>query len=125
LLSETVKLAETVQQELREAVNRGEGLIEAGGHDQRQGRIDETLGLKFNGKYPRMTGISIDGDGFTATGQMPLQLTGKTLSFTLDDAYDCGNQRVEDMYRCANGGDSDHWNEVRSRVQGINNCCPL
>jgi uncharacterized membrane protein len=90
LLSETVKLAETVQQELREAVNRGEGLIEAGGHDQRQGRIDEALGLKFNGKYPRMTGISIDGDGFTATGQMPLQLTDRTLNFTLDGAAALG-----------------------------------
>jgi len=90
LLSETVKLPETVQQELREAVNRGEGLIEAGGHDQRQGRIDETLGLNFNGKYPRMTGISIDGDGFTATGQMPLQLTDRTLNFTLDGAAALG-----------------------------------
>jgi hypothetical protein len=90
LLSETVKLAETVQQELREAVNRGEGLIEAGGHDQRQGRIDEALGLKFNGKYPRMTGISIDGDGFTATGQIPLQLTDRTLNFTLDGAAALG-----------------------------------
>jgi hypothetical protein len=90
LLSETVKIAETVQQELREAVNRGEGLIEAGGHDQRQGRIDEALGLKFNGKYPRMTGISIDGDGFTATGPMPLQLTDRTLNFTLDGAAELG-----------------------------------
>jgi len=90
LLSETVKLAETVQQELREAVNRGEGLIEAGGHDQRQGRIDEALGLKFNGIYPRMTGIAIDGDGFTATGQIPLQLTDRTLNFTLDGAAALG-----------------------------------
>ncbi len=90
LLSETVKLAETVQQELREAVNRGEGLLEAGGHDQRQGRIDEALGLKFNGKYPRMTGISIDVAGFTPVGQIPLQLTDKTLNFTLDGATALG-----------------------------------
>lgn len=90
LLSESVKLAETVQQELREAVNRGEGLVEAGGHDQRQGRIDEVLGLKFTGKYPRMTGISIDEGDFTSVGQMPLQLTDKTLSFTLDGASALG-----------------------------------
>lgn len=91
LLSETVKLDETVQQELREAVNRGEGLIEAGGHDQRQGRIDEALGLKFTGKYPRMTGIRIDAGGFTPpVGQMPLQLTDKALSFTLDGATALG-----------------------------------
>ena len=90
LLSESVKLAETVQQELREAVNRGEGLVEAGGHDQRQGRIDEALGLKFTGKYPRMTGISIDAGGFTPVGQLPLQLADKTLRFTLDGATALG-----------------------------------
>jgi hypothetical protein len=97
LLSETVKLDETVQQELREAVNRGEGLVEAGGHDQRQGRIDEALGLKFAGKYPRMTGISIDAGGFTATGQIPLQLTGDTLNFTLDGAAALGRFIQDDV----------------------------
>jgi Prenyltransferase and squalene oxidase repeat len=90
LLPESVKLAETVQQEVREAVNRGEGLVEAGGHDQRQGRIDDALGLKFTGKHPRMTGISVNAGGFTPPGQLPLQLADKALRFTLDGATPLG-----------------------------------
>ncbi len=90
LLSESVKLPETVQQEVREAVYRGEGLIEAGGHDQRQGRIDEALGLKFTGKYPRMTGVSINAGIFSPAGQLPLQLSDKTLRFQLDGAAGLG-----------------------------------
>lgn len=90
LLSARVKLDESVQKELREAVNRGEGLVEAGGSDQRQGRIDGVLGLKFNGTYPRMTGVNINADGFTPQGQLPLQLTDETLRFTLDGATALG-----------------------------------
>ncbi len=59
LLSEKVKLDEQVQKELREAVFRGEGLVEAGGHDQRQGRIDDALGIKFIGKHSGMSGVSL------------------------------------------------------------------
>lgn len=86
LLSEHVKLAETVQQELREAVNRGDGLVEAGGSDQRQGRLDEILGLKFKGKQPRMTGVRLNAGGFTAEGQAPLQLIDRTLRVELTGA---------------------------------------
>lgn len=50
LLAEHVKLAEQVQHELREAVYRGEGLIVAGGHDHRNGRLEEPLGVKVYGK---------------------------------------------------------------------------
>jgi hypothetical protein len=50
LIAEHVKLAEQVQYELREAVYRGEGLIVAGGHDHRNGRLDEPLGIRVYGK---------------------------------------------------------------------------
>ncbi|MGR8934370.1 MAG: carboxypeptidase regulatory-like domain-containing protein [Gammaproteobacteria bacterium] len=91
LLSEAVKLPETIQQEVREAVNRGDGLIEAGGHDQRQGRIDEVLGLKFQGKHAHMDGLAIDPDAFTPAGQAGLQLSDKTLRFSLDGATALGH----------------------------------
>ncbi|MEJ2453891.1 MAG: carboxypeptidase regulatory-like domain-containing protein [Candidatus Thiodiazotropha sp.] len=57
LLSERVKLDEKTQKELREAVYRGEGLLVAGGHDHRQGRLDQALGIRFMGKHNRATGI--------------------------------------------------------------------
>jgi hypothetical protein len=50
LLAEHVKLAEQVQDELHEAVYRGEGLIVASGHDHRHGRLEDPLGVKVYGK---------------------------------------------------------------------------
>jgi hypothetical protein len=79
LLSSQIKLDEPVQKELREAVYRGDGLIEAGGHDQRQGRVDEFLGIKFLGKHPGMSGITIADTDAHAPGSAALLLTDKTL----------------------------------------------
>jgi hypothetical protein len=41
------------------------------------------------------------------------------------NSIECVNQRVEYMYRCADGGDLRHWNQVRGRVEGISNCYPF
>ena len=60
LLSEQVKLAEQVQDELREAVFRGEGLVVAGDHDQRNGRLDTPLGITYRGKEPDAVSVSVD-----------------------------------------------------------------
>jgi len=86
LLSEQVKLDETVQKELREAVYRGEGLVEAGGHDQRQGRIDEALGVKFLGKHASMQGVNTLDNDVTAVGHLDFQLTDRTLKATSEGA---------------------------------------
>lgn len=58
LLSEAVKLDNTTLEELREAVFRGEGLLVAGGHDERNSKIDAVLGIKLAGKT-RATGIAV------------------------------------------------------------------
>ncbi|KXJ52756.1 MAG: hypothetical protein AXW15_10300 [Neptuniibacter sp. Phe_28] len=86
LLSEQVKLDETVQKELREAVYRGEGLVEAGGHDQRQGRIDEALGVKFLGKHASMQGVNTLNNDVTAVGHLDFQLTDRTLKAASEGA---------------------------------------
>jgi 5-hydroxyisourate hydrolase-like protein (transthyretin family) len=79
LLSEQVKLDEAVQKELREAVYRGEGLIEAGSHDQRQGRIDDILGVKFLGKQPGMGGITVSDTGIYQPADALFSLNDRTL----------------------------------------------
>lgn len=79
LLSEHVKLDETVQKELREAVYRGEGLVEAGGHDQRQGRLDEVLGLKFLGKHPGTSGVTVLASEAHMPGELWFSLTDRAL----------------------------------------------
>lgn len=90
LLSEQIKLNETVQKELREAVYRGEGLIEAGGHDQRQGRIDEALGIKSQGKHASMQGLVMTDNAWANLAQTDFQLNDRTLKATLQGASELG-----------------------------------
>jgi prenyltransferase beta subunit/uncharacterized protein (DUF2141 family) len=59
LLSERIKIDEKTQKELREAVYRGEGLLVASGHDQRQRRIDEALGIHFKGALKGMSDVEL------------------------------------------------------------------
>ncbi|MEN8175118.1 MAG: carboxypeptidase regulatory-like domain-containing protein [Pseudomonadota bacterium] len=59
LLSEMVKLEETVQKELREAVYRGAGIVVAGMHDNRGGRILDALGVSLNGRESAAAGVEL------------------------------------------------------------------
>jgi len=86
LLSEQIKLNETVQKELREAVYRGEGLIEAGGHDLRQGRLDEALGIKSQGKHSSMQALLMSDNTWVSLGQTDFQLNDRTLKTTVQGA---------------------------------------
>ncbi|MGR9088041.1 MAG: hypothetical protein ACU841_13330, partial [Gammaproteobacteria bacterium] len=86
LLSKQVKLAESVQKELREAIYRGEGLIEAGSHDQRQGRIDDILGIKFIGKQSGRKGITILNSDIHPVADAVFSLSDKTLKASAPNA---------------------------------------
>jgi hypothetical protein len=84
LFAEQAKLAEQVQQELREAVFRGDGLFVAGGHDHRHNKLDTTLGLKFKGKHSKVDGVDIALSSFPLSGisqwsfdEKPLKVTGE------------------------------------------------
>ncbi|MBN2701232.1 MAG: hypothetical protein JXR29_07265, partial [Methylothermaceae bacterium] len=97
LLSEQVKLAESVQKELREAVYRGEGLVEAGGHDQRQGRIDEALGVTFHGKHAGMTGVGLRDSSVASSGDAEFQLVDRSLRASLEGATAIGYFSADGM----------------------------
>ncbi len=58
ILSEQAKLAEQVQKELHEAVYRGEGLLVAGAHDQRN-HFDAVLGIKHKGKSSQAQALNV------------------------------------------------------------------
>ncbi|MGR9072744.1 MAG: carboxypeptidase regulatory-like domain-containing protein [Gammaproteobacteria bacterium] len=96
LLSEHVKLSEQLQKELREALYRGEGLIEAGSHDQRQGRIDEALGITFLGKHPDMSGVKLAESAVGAAGQAEFSLKDRTLRATASESAAIGDFRTTD-----------------------------
>ncbi|MBI3171899.1 MAG: hypothetical protein HYZ32_04805, partial [Hydrocarboniphaga effusa] len=89
LFAESVKLDEPVQKELREAVYRGEGLLDAGSHDQRHQNFDDALGIKYLGKHSSVQGVDV----FTTTvgtGSAGLTLKDKTLKAQLLNAVKLG-----------------------------------
>jgi len=59
LLSEQVKLSEPAQKELREAIFRGEGLVVAGSHDNRNHRLNDALGIKRIGTISQADNVTI------------------------------------------------------------------
>jgi len=70
LQAEHVKLPEAVQKELREAVFRGEGLVVAGDHDERNHHVDEALGVKVAGKLPGVSGVNLSDSPVSSALQL-------------------------------------------------------
>jgi hypothetical protein len=83
LFTEHEKLAEQVQKELREAVFRGEGLLEAGSNDQRQGRVDEALGIKYIGQFTDTAVVEMTPSPIHPGGQEAFFFEDKDLRGTL------------------------------------------
>ncbi len=90
LFSEQEKLAEQVQKELREAVFRGEGLLEAGSHDQRQGRIDEALGIKYIGQFTNAALVEMTPSPLHVGGQAAFLFDDKELRAEREGAQGAG-----------------------------------
>ncbi len=91
LFTEHEKLAEQVQKELREAVFRGEGLLEAGSHDQRQGRVDEALGIKYIGQLTKTALIELTPSPIHPGGQEAFLFEDKELRAELEGAQSAGH----------------------------------
>jgi hypothetical protein len=90
LLAERVRLAEQVQKELREAVWRGEGLIEAGGRDERSRGIDEALGIRRRGRESRVGGIALLASPLHPAASASLALRERPLRTELKGAEPVG-----------------------------------
>lgn len=87
LFAEHEKLDEQAQKEMREAVYRGEGLLDAGEHDQRHHGFDVALGIKWIGKHASASSVELfDSDLHGAAvvsltsghGAQRIQLAGAT-----------------------------------------------
>lgn len=76
LLNEQAKLAESVQDDLLLAVEQGLGLVYAGYHDKRNGRIEPALGIGTRGKLTHVTGLELFAS--------PLQELAENLNFNFD-----------------------------------------
>lgn len=94
LLTETVKLDQQFQREFREAIYRGEGLVEAGSHDQRNDVIDEALGIKYAGKHAQVSGVDLQASELSVGGRADYPVVDKTLRAILTGAQARGTVNV-------------------------------
>ena len=87
LFHEAVKIPESTQHELVGAVADGAGLLYAGYHDKRNGRLESALGISARGKLPKVRGIAL-GDSPIHAGEdsFSLALHGKPLRVQLNGA---------------------------------------
>jgi hypothetical protein len=90
LLSEQEHLAEQFQKELREAVWLGEGLLVAGGHDERNGRVEAALGVKIIGKHASATGNTLSPSALNTGGSADFAFGEHALRIQLDGATAVG-----------------------------------
>jgi sugar lactone lactonase YvrE len=80
------KLDEDTQKALREAVNMGAGLLDAGEHDLRQHGFDAALGITPSGSQPQATGINILSSALSPGGSATLAYRQEALRATLKGA---------------------------------------
>lgn len=106
LFSEQVKLAKQVQEELREAVFRGEGLLIAGDHDHRNSKLDDVIGLKVKGKLQEPQAISIDPVENYLAGTVDFSLIEKARRIELRDAETVAS--YPGLSVCGGDDDDDH-----------------
>ncbi len=98
LLSEHIKLPDQVEKELREAVYRGEGLVAAGAHDQRNRAIEQALGIKQLGNLPQAVAVTLADSDVHAAGSAAFGVQTKVLAAELQ-----GAQPIGDYVESANG----------------------
>ncbi len=72
LFAEGEMLSDRVQDELREAVFRGEGLVVAGLHDTRQQELDGPLGVRIAGNAKRASTLAVQSDALGVNGDVVL-----------------------------------------------------
>lgn len=90
LFDEHIKLDNQVAKELREAVWRGEGLLIAGAHDNRNYHVYEAAGVKLNGKLPHTPGMQLTQNDLGITGALSFAGSDKPLNITVQGAVTLG-----------------------------------
>lgn len=97
ILSEAVKLPESLQESLDQAVANGAGLIVAGNHDDRNNKLEDALGVHSTGKSLSATGIVLGTSALEASGgQVSFGIDGQPLSVNKASASVLGNFTLAD-----------------------------
>ena len=97
ILSEAVKLPESLQRQLVQAVYDGQGLLVAGNHDDRNNALEAALGIHSTGKSLDATGLSLLPSGLdSAGGQVGFAIEAQPLTVNKDTATTLGSFNLAD-----------------------------
>jgi hypothetical protein len=87
LFAERLKLEDQMQKVVREAVNRGEGLLDADEHDEdEEAGLADALGIQFAGRQSDATSVQFLGTGLPEAGTMVLSFPRDALRARVDGA---------------------------------------
>jgi sugar lactone lactonase YvrE len=88
LFAERLKLEDQMQKVVREAVNRGEGLLDADEHDEdEEAGLADALGIQFAGRQSDATSVQFLGTGLPEAGTMALSFPRDALRARVDGAH--------------------------------------
>ena len=97
ILSEAVNLPDTLQQQVVQAVNAGQGLLVAGNHDDRNNLLFAALGIHSTGKSLDATGLTLAPSGLEAAGgQVGFAIEAQPLTVNKDVATTLGSFNLAD-----------------------------
>lgn len=94
LFNEAVKLPEALQRDVVADIAAGRGLLVAGNHDRRNGRLEEALGIKSLGKNLEVEALVIEPFGEHVGGELAFDVAHWPNTVSLDGAEVLGEFRV-------------------------------
>ncbi len=86
LFSGQIKLKTQIQQELREAIFQGDGLLLAGDHDHRNNKLNTALGIEIEGVLNYFSGFDLFSPNFPLNGIVQDTFSEKPLKAALNGA---------------------------------------
>src|SRR5690606_36565731 len=95
LFSEQVKLPEALQRAIVADIKAGRGLLVAGNHDRRNGRLEEALGINSLGKNLDIESLVVAPFGNYMGGEIPLDVEHWPNAIKLEGADVLGEFRLQ------------------------------
>ena len=90
IFSEKIKLPNSLQYEINDAFEAGEGLFIATGHDNRNKKLNEPMGIKIQGKHPSAESIVLEDSTLHEAIEEPLNLNEVVLKVKMVGATSVG-----------------------------------
>lgn len=115
LFNEHEKLDKQVQQELRERVYSGQGLLVAGSHDERNKYLNAALGIELKGKNNKVSSFTFNVSPLGLTGEQLLAYKDKTSRIELNGAAIVAEFNFVDKHEYKDHSSGDKYDDHKDK----------